>query len=214
MDQNLTLQSLCSDCSPANFPLYNSLVYAAGEFGLAETVKFAWECLARSLERTEGGPRLIDWRVFAAAAKKTGLVPYYNSQLDFFVSKGEIEALATKWADYVSRRKLINRLDQAMYAEIPDLRIAIVSFLQDARATLEGFISTSSNRAKNIPLSRFSIWRWPATVPEEWQRRLYDEMSAKLSVELPADCLPYIGGKARKSLDFSYRAAVPQLENH
>ena len=205
MDQNLTLQSLWSDCSPVNLTLYNSLLYAAGEFRSAETVKIAWECLTRSLKGVEGGPRHIDWRVFAAAAKKTGLVPYYTSQLDLFVSKGEIEALAAKQADYVSRRKPINRLDQATYAENPDVRIAILSFLQDTRAILEDFVSTSLNRAKNIPLNRCSIWRWSATVPEEWQRRLYDEMSAKSSVELPADLLLWIGGKARGSLGFPYR---------
>ena len=31
------------------------------------------------------------------------------------------------------------------------------------------------------------------------------ELSAKSSVELPADLLPYIGGRARKSMGFSYR---------
>ena len=92
-----------------------------------------------------------------------------------------------------------------MYAETPNIRTAIEAFLQDARAILEDFESTSSNRAKNIPLNRCSVWRWPVNVPEEWQRRLYDELSSKSSVESPADLLPYIGGKAQKSLGFSSR---------
>ena len=202
MDQNVTLQSLRNNCSPVDRGLYDSLLYAAGEFRSPEMVKIAWECLARSLERSNS---LSGWRAFAEAAKKTGLVPYYSLQLDLFVSKGEIEALAAKQANYVARSRPSNRLDQAMYAETPDIRIAIEAFLQDARAILEDLESTSSNRAKNIPLNRCSIWRWPVNVPEEWQRRLYNEMSAKSSVELAADLLPYIGGKARKSMGFSYR---------
>ena len=205
MDQNLTLQKLCNDYSPANLPLYNSLLCAAGEFRSAETVKIAWECLARCRKRAKDEPRLPDWRTFADAAKKTSLVPYYSSQLGLFVSRGEIGALAAKQANYVSRLRRINRLDQAMYAETPDICIAIETFLQNARDILEDVKSTSLNRAKNIPLDRCSIWRWPANVPEEWQRRLYDGMSAKSSVVLPADLLPYIGGKARKSMGLSYR---------
>ena len=96
MDQNVTLQSLRNNCSPADLPLYNSLLYAAGEFRSPETVKIAWECLARSLERSN---KLNDWRTFAEAAKKTGLVPYYSLQLDLFVSKGEIGALTAKQAN-------------------------------------------------------------------------------------------------------------------
>ena len=92
-----------------------------------------------------------------------------------------------------------------MYAETPNICIAIKSFLQNARAILEDVVSTSLDRAQNISLDRCSIWHWPANVPDEWQRRLYDEMSAKSSVELPADLLPYIGAKACKSMGFSYR---------
>ena len=202
MDQNVTLQSLRNNCSPADRPLYHNLLYAAGEFRSPETVKIAWECLARS---SEGSNRLSDWRAFAEAAKKTGLVPYYSLQLDLFVSKGEIGALTAKQENYVARPRPVSRLDQAMYAETPGIRIAIEAFLQDARAILEDFESISSNRAKNIPLNRCSIWRWPVNVPEEWQRRLYDELSSKSSVELPAHSLPYSGGKSRNSLGFSYR---------
>ena len=170
MDQNLTLQNLCNNCSPASYEFYNSLLCAAGEFRSPKTVKIAWECLVRSLESKPDEPELRDWRIFAVAAKKTGLVPYYSSQLDLSVSKAEIGALLAKQANYVSRLLPINRLDQAMYTEIPGIRIAIESFLQDARAILEDFVSTSLDRAKNIPSDRCSIWRWPVNVPEEWQR--------------------------------------------
>lgn len=146
-------------------PRYITVFYsAAGEFRSAETVKTAWECLARSL----GGPWPGDWWVFAVAARRTGLVPYYNSQLDLFVSKGNIGALTAKRTRYISRLRPINQLDQAMYAEAPDTRIVIEAFPQDARAILEDFDSASSKGVDNIPLICGSIWRWPAAVPEEW----------------------------------------------
>ena len=51
MDENVTLQSLRNNFSPADLPLYNSLLNAAGEFRSPETVKITSEYLARSLER-------------------------------------------------------------------------------------------------------------------------------------------------------------------
>ena len=205
MDQNVTLQSSWNDDSAAHPPLYNSILYAAGEFRSAETLKTAWECLARSIGETKIGPWPGDWWAFADAARRTGLVLYYNSQLDLFVSKGNIGALTAKRARYISRLKPINQLDQAMYAEAPDTHIAIEAFLQDARAILEDFDPASSKGAENIPLICGSIWRWPAAVPEELQRRLYDELSSKSSLELSADSVPYIGGEARNPFGFSYR---------
>ena len=205
MDQIVTLQSPWNNCSPANSPLYNSVLYAAGKLRSTEMVKTAWKCLARSLGGTRIGPQPGDWWTFAEAAKGTGLVPYYNSQLELFTSKGKIGALTARRAKYIYRSKPTNQLEQTMCAEAPDTRIAIEAFLQDARAILEDFGPASSKGAKDIPLISGSIWRWPAAVPEEWQRRLYDELSSKSSVELKANPIPYKGGKAHNCFGFSYR---------
>ena len=204
-DQNVTTQSLRAEYSPPNRVLYNSLLYAAGEVRSPETVKTAWKSLARRLRSTRFGPRLSDWRHFAAAAKRTDLVPYCNLQLDLFVSKGKIGALKAKKADYVSRARRNYPSDQGMHGENPYTRIAIEAFVQGARAILGDYDSATSKGTNNISLIRSFIWRWPATVPEEWQRRLYDELSSKSGLELSAVSMLYIGGKARKSLGISYR---------
>lgn len=201
-DQNVTSQSLWAEYSPPDPVLYNSLLKAAGEFRSPETVKIAWESLTRCLGETRFGPRLSDWMHFAAAAKRTDLVLYYNLQLDLFVSKAKIGALIARKADYVSRVRRDYPSDQAMHAENPLTRIAIEAMVQDARAILGDCDSASSKGASDIPLTRCSIWRWPATVPEEWQRRLYNELSSKSGVELSA---LYRGGRDRKPLGFSYR---------
>lgn len=214
-DQNVTAQSLWAEYSPPNRVLYNSLLYAAGEFRSPETVKTAWKSLARCLGRTRFGPRLSEWRHFAAAAKRADLVPYYHLQLDRFVSKGKIGALKARKADYVSRVRRKCPSDQAMHGENPYTLIAIEAIVQDARAILGDCDSASSKGANNIPLTRCSIWRWPATVPEEWQRRLYNELSSKSGVELSAVSVLYRGGKDRKPSGFSYRELrLPQLENY
>ena len=92
-----------------------------------------------------------------------------------------------------------------MHADNPDIRIAIEDFVQNARAILGGSDSVTSKRANNNSLIRFSIWRWPAAVPEEWQRRLYDEFSSRSGLELSAKSVLYKDGKAPKSLGVSYR---------
>ena len=92
-----------------------------------------------------------------------------------------------------------------MHGGNPYTRIAIEAIVQDARAILGHCDSASSKGANNIPLTRCSIWRWPATVPEEWQRRLYNELSSKSGVELSAVSVLYRGGKDRKPSGFSYR---------
>ena len=196
-DQNVAAQNLCH-------VLYNSLLNAAGEFRSPERVKIAWESLAKSLGRTKIGPRLIDWRTFADAAKRTGLVPYYNLQLDLFVSKGKIGALIAKQARFISRLRPVYPLDQASHADTPNTRIAIEAFVEGARALLGDFDAASSKETKNIPLIRCSIWCWPASVPEEWQRRLYDELSSISKVPLSAESALCRHGRARKPLDFSY----------
>lgn len=168
MDQGVTAQRLRAKYSPQDAPLYHSLLLAAGEFRSPETVKIAWESLARCFGTIEFGPRLSDWMNFAAAAKRSGLVPYYNLQLDLFVSKGKIGAPLARKTDYVSREGRNYPSDQAMHADNPNIRIAVEAFLQSARAILGDFDSAISKVAKNISLIHFSIWRWPATVPEEW----------------------------------------------
>ena len=156
-DQNVTSQSLWAEYSPPDRVLSNNLLKAAGEFGSPETVKIAWESLARCFGRTRFGPRLSDWRHFAAAAKRTDLVPYYNSQLDLFVSKAKIGALMARKADYVSRVRREYPSDQAIHAENPYTRVAIEAMVQDAGAILGDCDSASSKGASNIPLTRYSI---------------------------------------------------------
>ena len=204
-DQNITAQSLRAEYSPPDRALYNTLFNAAGEFRSPEMVKIAWESLVRHLRRTRSRPWASDWWHFAAAVKRTDLVPYYNLQLDLFVSKGAIGALMARKADYISRARRKYPSNQAMHAENPDIRIAIEAFVQDARAILRESDSTSSKGANNIRLIRCSIWRWPVTVPEEWQRRLYDELSSKPSVELAAVSALIRRGEAPQSLGVSYR---------
>ena len=91
-----------------------------------------------------------------------------------------------------------------MHAKNPDTRKAVEAFVQDASAILGRFDWASSKRANNIPLIRCSISHWPATVPEEWQRRLYNEFSSQSGVELSAVSVFYRGGKYPKPLGFSY----------
>ena len=91
-----------------------------------------------------------------------------------------------------------------MHAEDPDIGIVIEAFVQGARAMLAEFDSATSEGAKKNSLIRSSIWRWPATVPEEWQRRLYDELSSKSGQELSALSVLYKGWKVHKSLSISY----------
>ena len=198
-------QSSWAEYSPPDPVLYNSLLNAAGDFKSPETVKIAWRALAIRLGRTKFGPWLSDWRHFAAAAERTGLVPYYNSQLDLFMSKGKFGALIARKADYVSRVRRNYPSDQALHVETPDNRIAIEAFVQDARAILGDIALASSKGANNIPLNRCSIWRWPVTVPEKWQRRLYNELSSKSGVELSAVSMFSRRGKDRKTLGSSYR---------
>ena len=185
--------------------LQNSLLTAAGEFGSPETVKVAWESVARCFGTTTHGPRNSDWSNFAAAASRTGLVPYYNLQLDLFLSKGNIGAHTARNADYVSRVRRNYPAYQAIHAENPDTRIAIEAFVQDARAILGDFNSATSKGTNNISPIRFSIWCWPATVPDEWQRRLYDELSSKSGVDLSAVSVLYKPEKSPKSFGISYR---------
>ena len=190
---------------PPDGVLQNSLLTAAGMFRSPETVKVAWESLARSLGRTRYGPRLSDWINFAAAASRTGLVPYYDLQLNLFLSKGKIGAHTARSADYVSRVRRNCPAYQAIYSENPDIHIAIEAFVQGARAILGDLSLATSKGRNNVSPSRFSIWCWPATVPEEWQRRLYDELSSKSGVDLLAVSALYKRGKAPKSLGISYR---------
>ncbi|KAK0515368.1 hypothetical protein JMJ35_002747 [Cladonia borealis] len=205
MGQNVTAPSLRAEYSPPDGPLYLSLLIAAGEFRLPEMVKIAWEFLARCFWRTRFGPSLAHWRHFAAAAKRTGLVPYYNLQLDLFVSKGKIGAPRARKADYVSGVRRNDPSYEAMHAENPDIHTAVEAFVQSARAIVGDFDSATSKGANHISLIRFSIWRWPATVPEEWQRRLYDDLSSKSGVELSAVSVLYKDEKTPKSLGVSYR---------
>ena len=164
--------------------LQNSLLIAAGEFRSPKTAKVAWESLAGWLGRTRFGPRLSCWRNFAAAASRTGLLPYYNLQLGLFLSKGKIGAHTARKADYASRVRRNYPAYQAIHAENPDIRIAIEAVVQGARAILGDFNSAASKGTNNISPTRSSIRCWPATVPEEWQGRLYDGLSSR-----PLSCI-------------------------
>ena len=99
----MTAQSLGPECSSQASLLYSNLLSAAGEFRSPKMVKVAWESLFKCTGRTRFGPELADWGNFAAAARKAGLVPYYNLQLELFVSKGKTGAHIARKADYVSR---------------------------------------------------------------------------------------------------------------
>ena len=207
-DQCATARNLGAEYSSENSFLYSSLLSAAGEFRSPETVKVAWEFLVKCAARTRFGPQLADWGRFAAAARETGLVPYYNLQLELFVSKGKTGAYIARKADYVSRVRRNYPANQAVHAENPDVRIVSEAFVQGARATLGDFHSATSKGANNDSLIRYSIWHWPATVPEEWQRRLYDELSSKSSVELSAVPVLYKVWKplSISSSDLRYRS--------
>ena len=161
--------------------------------------------MARCFGRTTHGPRSSDWRNFAAAASRTDLVPYYNLQLDLFLSKGKSGAHIARNADYVSRVRREYPAYQAIHAENPDIRIAIEAFVQGARAILGDSSSATLKGTNNISPIRFSIWCWPATVPEEWQRRLYEELGLKSGVDLSAISVLRKRGKAPKSFGISYR---------
>ena len=200
-DQCVTAQSYWAEYSSQDSFRYSNLLSAAGVFRSPETVKVAWESLVKCAGRSRFGPQLADWANFAAAARKAGLVPYYNLQLELFVSKGKTGAHIARKADYVSQVRRNYPANQAMHTENPDIRIAIEAFVQGARAILGDVDSAPSKGANNNSLMRFSIWHWPTTVPEEWQRRLYDELSSKSGVELSAISVLY---KDWKSLSISY----------
>ena len=164
---------------PPSPTVSGTLLSAAGDSGASTMMKSAWRSLLASHQRA--GSQLLNrnWSVFARAAWQTGLSPYYREELRLWVARGNYGARIAKEARY--RRIMRTRhFVEALTSDNIDIRQKIKAFYRDAAIIIRDTMSSKSSR--NMSMIQPTIWQWPAVVPQEWQRRLYDEMC------LPKSC--------------------------
>jgi len=161
---------------------YMCMVSAAGEFGAGKMVKDAWKRMLRCRQQMDIDTYPSDWKTFARAAKKTGLVPYYNEQVHLLAKKGSLGAKAAKKADFIAWR--FPRSDPSKSTlpvnNLPAWR-EVEAFFRETSILLTDVHPAKEETSKEISMINPHIWQWPGKVPESWQRTLYDEMSLNSS---------------------------------
>jgi len=153
------------------------LMIAAGHLEAPEMLKLAWNGILASIE-----PDQTQWDFFGWAAKKTGILLYYQQQVRSFIAKGSISGNLAKPAIYYLKARDHQALGVSHFDEDTDR--AIQEFLKDIGAALKRLRQRKKVDPKKIAALRQSVWQWPSAVPEKWQRSLYDDISSQATEPL------------------------------
>ena len=150
---------------------------AAGNMGSKDMVKSAWQSLIDTYRRLQIDIGHLEWSTLAFATRKCGALPFYHEQLNYCIDKRSPGAIAARIQGYSRWHiKPLRRHPTSSKSQV-DAHAAAESFYEKASVLLAGSLPSEPHTADISTLEPY-IWKWPSTVPEEWQLKLYNDLNS------------------------------------
>ena len=151
---------------------------AAGKAGSAAQVKSIWNQYVNLKKASGALLDLTDWEILARASRKTGVVGFWEDQLELHSMADDGLAQSVK-AELEDETEVSNHSQVPTQTQLsnPNWLHGFSQFFSELSA-LKSIVGKHNHRnLKDFQPTRDGLWAVPNDVDEAWQRKLYNELS-------------------------------------